>query len=374
MSKSTTEEKSPAPPSSDTRHVEFYLFACGHGDTLLVRLPDDRWALIDCYLPKRAGARKRFFEFVEEKQINHLAIVFQTHPDYDHYLGMHDVLTHFIETDGKSVGLYVDSGLNIQQIHRLLGKPKRPGYNEYSKLQGALRDWDDQGLVQLYGGLDSERHPVYPKGYAGRIDFIPIAPNPKLSRRLTETSIQKYGKNPKAKQEANELSLVLALAVNDGDACFNVLLCADAGIGGIKRALAVWRDFAEEQKISDRFDIIKVSHHGSIKNHVPDLCEYGPEDRPKKIAAVSAGERDALPDRAVLADYIEGDWTVMVTTVRKKSRVDRAVDLHLKREDELAFDQNTIEVKWNRDGEVSIGPDAAIVAKDDLNAYKTAEA
>ena len=329
--------------------------------------------MVDCYLPKHNGVRRRFFEFVEEKKIKHLAIVFQTHPDYDHFLGMHDVLTHFIETDGKSVGTYVDSGLTTQQIKRLIDVPRRPGRDEFRKLQDALRGWDRQKVIVRHYGLDAERHPVSPKGYRGRIDFVPIAPDPKEARRLTETDLEKYAKNPSAKLEANELSLVLVLAVNDGVARFNLLLCADAGIGSIRRALTVWNDLSKQCNISDRFNVIKVSHHGSIKNHLQELSAQGVESPQHKIAAVSVGDRDALPDRAVLGDYLNTDWTVMVTTARKKGRVDRAVDLHLRRDVETVFDQNTIEIRWNKNGQMSFGPEAALVMENDLNAYGTAK-
>ncbi len=368
---STKERKSPGQSSSEARHVELYLFACGHGDTLLVRLPDDRWVLIDCYLPKQGGVRNRFFDFVEEKGIKHLTAVFQTHPDYDHFHGMHDVLKHFIEVDAKSVGLYVDCGLNAQQIKRLLLKPERPGRDEFRQLQDALREWDQQGRIDLRE-LDANRPPIAPEVFHGRIAFIPVAPDPKVKRRLTEANLDEFGKNPRAKLAANELSLVLVLAVNDGKAKLNALLSADSDREGIRRAVDLWKDHANKGGISDRFNVIKVAHHGSRRNHVSELCTFGTNDGASKVAAVSAGERAALPDRQVLAEYLDAGWTVMVTTTRKTRRIDRAVYLHVNQANQASFKQSTVELKWNRDGDFSFEPSDAVVAKDDLAAYATA--
>jgi len=371
--KNSKETKSPARWSSETKYLELFIFACGHGDTLLVRLPDERWVLVDCYLPKHNGVRRRFFEFVDEQGIDHLALVFQTHPDYDHYLGMHDVLEHFTESEGKSVGLYVDGGLNAEQIKRLIVEPKRPGRDEYRKLQDALRRWHQQSVIVRHCGLDAERPPIFPKGFRNRIEFVPIAPDATMTRVLTEASLQKYGTIPKAKLEANELSIVLVLAVKDDANEFNVLLSADAGVESCKRALNVWREHTEENGISDRFNVIKVSHHGSIKNHRAELCELGTEDSPNNVAAISAGERSALPDRSVISDFMKADWKVMVTTVRKERRFDRVVGLHFKRGDQLSIAQHTIALRWNRGGQFTFGPSEALVSESDVNAYGTAK-
>jgi len=349
------------------------LFACGHGDTILVRLPDGRWVLVDCYLPKTGGVRSRFFDFVEEKQIQTLALVFQTHPDYDHFLGMHDVLSHFIESDGKSVGFYFDSGLTVQQIRELLVQPKRPGQREYRRLQQALRAWDKQGDLD-WRELDAERPSVSPKGSSGRIDFVPIGPDAKAKRRLTEASIEAYAKNPNAKLEANELSLVVVLAVNDGNMKFNVLLAADASSSGISRALKVWRDHAQERSTAAHFQAIKVPHHGSLKNHFTDLCRLGGDDAEAKVAAVSAGERDALPDREVLADFLDAGWTVVLTSYRTSRAVNRPGELHLRSAAKATFEENTIELGWNFEGGFSFGPPSAVLDREHLTAYQTAKA
>jgi beta-lactamase superfamily II metal-dependent hydrolase len=353
------------------RHVELYIFACGHGDTLLIRLPDDRWVLVDCYLP--GDARKRFFDFVADKKIHHLAAVFQTHPDYDHYLGMRAVLTHFVEQPGKSVGTYLDSGLNAQQIKTLMSDPARPARQEYPKLQRALRTWRDEKKID-WCELDAQRVPFSPRGLAGQIDFVPIAPDLQFKRKLTESSIKKMSQQGTAKLEANDLSLVLSLVVNHDKTTFNALLAADAGTEALTRAFAVWKEHTAQRKISDCFDVVKVSHHGSIKNHLKELCDHGPHADPnRKIAAISAGQRPALPDRRVIEDYLDARWTVMLTTIRKAEHTNRVVDLHVKKANTTAFHENTIELLWEDGGTFKFQPGSAVVDKADSRAYDMAK-
>jgi len=83
--------------------IEIILFACGHGDTILLRLPVDKWILIDCCLPKLTFVFDRFLQFLDNRGIRRFEYVFQTHPDFDHFLGMADLLRHFTR-DGRSIG------------------------------------------------------------------------------------------------------------------------------------------------------------------------------------------------------------------------------------------------------------------------------
>src|SRR5687767_13593105 len=82
----------PLPQSSSTQSmqwdVQLHVFACGHGDTLLLRLPGDRWVLVDCYLPHADATRARFFQYLDRLEVRRLDYIFLTHPDSDHYLGM----------------------------------------------------------------------------------------------------------------------------------------------------------------------------------------------------------------------------------------------------------------------------------------------
>jgi beta-lactamase superfamily II metal-dependent hydrolase len=99
--------------------VALHVFGCGHGDTILVRLPHDRTVLIDCCLSKSNGVLPRFLRYLDDLGVTRLDYVFQTHPDVDHFLGMADVLKHF-SNSGRSIGTWCDGGVNSQRVRALL--------------------------------------------------------------------------------------------------------------------------------------------------------------------------------------------------------------------------------------------------------------
>ena len=180
--------------------------------------------------------------------------------------------------------------------------------------------------------------------------------------------------NPRAALEANELSLVLALAVTDAKARFNALLAADADTDSIERAIRLWRSHAAERKIDTCFQAVKVSHHGSIHNHSEELCNHGPHpDGATKVAAISAGQRDALPDRHVIEEYVNAGWSVLTTTTRKGPPKNRVADLHFKRTSPTTFQESTIALLWQDDGTFLFQPNTSAIGKDDIAAYATAK-
>jgi len=102
--------------------LELYIIDVGQGDGALLRTPDDKWHLIDAGISNarqmtRKGAanflRWKFQEDLGERTVN-LANVVLSHPDFDHYGGLLDVLGGNLN-DGRtfevSVGTFYHSGM-----------------------------------------------------------------------------------------------------------------------------------------------------------------------------------------------------------------------------------------------------------------------
>jgi hypothetical protein len=106
--------------------LHVYLIDCGQGDAALVQFPDMRWMLIDGGPPRQQGWtntgkiafdflkwkiyrdfswRKEFnFDPVQQRRLNdpppfHIDSIVITHPDYDHYGGLHELPDKIRETD-----------------------------------------------------------------------------------------------------------------------------------------------------------------------------------------------------------------------------------------------------------------------------------
>ena len=366
-----------APPSSDPLLIEVYLFNCGHGDTILVHLPNDRWGLIDCFLPEQDGVRKNFFKFIEDKNIKTFDFIFQTHPDYDHYHGMQAVIEYFL-TKGEKIGYYIDTGLNARGVRDLL--QNRPGgAKEYELLQDRLDELDKAGELELQC-LAARSIPFYPRDFRGKIEFTPIGPDPRDKRRIMTSDLKKLATNSKVRPEANELSLVVVLSVNMDGNTLNVLLGADAGSANVERAIDYWKQYAQIAGLAPEFDAIKIPHHGSIKSHSRGLCRMKRQGvglgLGLETASVCAGTRRALPDREVLREYLQSGWNVMATTTRG-TLASPSLPMTLAHRgtptngDDL---RHTIRLSWTPAAGLSAEPGAAKISLGDLAHYATASA
>ncbi len=362
------ESHSPALPYSDDPGIDVHLFHCGHGDTILVRLPGDRWGLVDCYLPKQHGVRNAFFEFLANHQIKTLDFIIQTHPDRDHYHGMKAVIDHFLNR-GETIGYYIDTGLNAGRARDLLRSI--PAAREYQVLQEALEEWARSGRLK-WRELGARYIPFSLEGFRGQIEFVPIGPDPDEKRRLMTSDLRKLANRSDARLVANEISLIVVLLVNIDGRSLGVLLGADASTQGLDRALDYWSEHTGEYGLTPEFDVIKIPHHGSIRSHTPRLCMM---KRPGwGTAAVSAGTRSCLPDREVLRDYLEHGWSVMATTTRgKKSRPSLPMTLADRGRPEVDdVEHFSVHISWSPSGGLQAEPAAARITLDDLMHYETA--
>lgn len=96
--------------------LEFYIIDVGQGDGALVRTPDDNWHMIDAGVPnsrqmtKKGAAnfvRWKFYEDLRESKIR-LHSLTASHPDYDHYGGMLDLLSGKLY-DGRTFDVEVEN-------------------------------------------------------------------------------------------------------------------------------------------------------------------------------------------------------------------------------------------------------------------------
>lgn len=356
---------------SDSVCVEVLLFPCGHGDTILLRFPGNRWALIDCYLPDN-GTRKAFFDFVEAQGIQRLEWIFQTHPDLDHFFGMTDVLDYFSREE-RSLGCWCDSGLNAPEIRELI-RWGRMSETEYGKLQNRLDELDRENRIQFVE-LNDRVEPISPDGFADKINIQPIGPRAWLKRRSARKDIGKFSTNPNARFEANDISVVLLLLIRQSGKDCDMLIPGDAGADVLSDALGAWSERTGVVSAPHVFDVIKVPHHGSKASHSPSLCKSTANSPSRRIAAISAGTRNALPDREVLRDYISEGWTVVATTTRKLAdRVDSPLFLAGRRRSDSGGDtkQHLIRIHWSPSSGLEYGPPESTLGENDLPMYGTA--
>lgn len=366
-SSSNSPSKVPTPEG-----IEVHVFACGHGDTILLRLPANRWILIDCCLQEKDGTRARFLSYCSALGIRRLDFVFLTHPDSDHYLGMAEVLQHFA-SEGREVGYYCDAGTHAERVRALLRG--RPGRRAYDRLQQAVRQLRHKGLLRKLR-VDRETRSIRPKNGGDVARLVPIAPEAGQMDDVFDKDVAKIAVKPAAKSERNNTSIVLVLEFAGAKRRATGLLAADPDAETLKAALMFWID-RSGGKHPEVFDVVKVPHHGSWASHLPMICAR-PSGNALNVAVISAGDRTALPDRRVVEAFLREGWVVTCTEPRRSSKRRKSLIIEMlarprKRLTPLPpsgrFD---VVVQWNGNGGVSLFPMDAKVVWDELGNYEEA--
>lgn len=348
--------------------LEIYVFSCGNGDTILVHFPGDKWVLVDCNLEKKNGTYDRFFKFLMEQGIKRLSYIFQTHPDYDHFRGMDKVLRYFT-SEGRSIGVYCDTGFSADMAIELLNG----GESRYRELQELLDELQKDDLVQFSYVSDQHRD-IDLGGYGNSIGFRPIAPNAGLSRKITRKYLRGLARLQR-KPERNALSIVLVLRANAGDTSFNALLAADVGEKEIVPALEAW-DAREGLGTGEgTFSCVKVPHHGALSSHSMEICRRRTQVPGRDAVSVISADvsRRGFPNRIVVSDYLDNDWSVLVTSkhvrISPKNSPRELFDRSEQAETQVA--NNDIRIWWTPSQGVKWEPLESAVRHEDLELFDT---
>ena len=76
--------------------LELHVFGTGQGESILLRLPGDRWGVVDYYASTQSdSASSPALDYLESRAVRELEFVCLTHPHSDHFRGMGQLLDRF---------------------------------------------------------------------------------------------------------------------------------------------------------------------------------------------------------------------------------------------------------------------------------------
>jgi beta-lactamase superfamily II metal-dependent hydrolase len=267
-------------------------FYCGQGDTILIASGQDQWGLVDCNLTERSLARRRLDRLLDENRVERLEFVCVTHPHRDHYLGLRRFLQERMgakrfASDDFKFAEYWDSGL-FGVAWALMSCA---GENSTAKeLKGLL-----ETLAPLILGDKIRYRLLSGAPHACRMfgEFYVVCLAPQQNRlerfrwQLLEPLANYTYRDLKfEREELNSLSAVLAFVhITSGT---TVLLGADATVKAWQEALTVWEELSSGV---GRFNVVKVSHHGALRNFHPPLFETWCHPQ-NPVAVLSVGPGD----------------------------------------------------------------------------------
>lgn len=153
--------------------LELYVIDVGQGDGMLMRTPDDAWHVIDAgvanerQMTKKGAANFIRWKFLDDlgKNTVSLANVIMSHPDFDHYGGMLDLLAGRVMRPDRTFPVEVEnfyhSGMGRFASGEKLGKTATGSvaelpYDDYGM------STDDTFITELLNGKNSFASPSRP--------------------------------------------------------------------------------------------------------------------------------------------------------------------------------------------------------------------
>jgi beta-lactamase superfamily II metal-dependent hydrolase len=295
--------------------------------------------------------------------------VILTHPDFDHFLGMRELLERFSTAD-RSVGLYGDAGFTGKHMKGLTGRADETG--QLIQLRETVIKLARANKLKFWA-FGENTVPITTKTMCngGRVTLTAIAPsrvNVELAQGDAYTTLKK---NPDAVVPSNLYSIVFALNAKYHDQEWTALLTADADPEPLAAAISNWHNAGPN--VHPQFDLLKVPHHGSHLSHNQALCQMrSSQSDSNPIAVICAGMRNKLPSQSVLTDYLQSKWSLMCTTTRHAVLPRNQNLLSLKTRSKTvspSSKSHCVVVKWTPGVGTSAQPTAALIEQQDLHAY-----
>jgi len=108
------------------------VFDVGQGDCVLLGFPGNGWGLVDCHR-KSGESEPPVVRYMRDNNITDLEFICLTHPDYDHFKGMVDVIDYVVESGGHVKRFWMFGGTKVspkriyQEFQRAMFMVRRSG-------------------------------------------------------------------------------------------------------------------------------------------------------------------------------------------------------------------------------------------------------
>ncbi|HJU41331.1 MAG TPA: MBL fold metallo-hydrolase [Vicinamibacterales bacterium] len=193
-----TEGWIPKSALTDDGLLEIYVIDVGQGDGVLMRTPDDAWHVIDggvendVQMTKKGMANFIRWKMIDDlgKQKVRLRNVVLSHPDFDHYGGLIDLLTGKVKRPDREFGVEVDTFYHCG-MGRFMNEPKLGRTRQGTVDQPPFDDYGiretDTFITELLQGKNTFTTPSRPLDDTfGRFAAL-VGSVPGVVRRLDHT-------------------------------------------------------------------------------------------------------------------------------------------------------------------------------------------
>jgi beta-lactamase superfamily II metal-dependent hydrolase len=298
------------------RSLKLFVFGPGIGESIILRLPNGRWGIVDYYADGGLN-QGEVLDFLHRNKVKELAFFCLTHPHADHYLGALHLLSRYA---GRIERIWRYSGTCIREIEAAIAKKALRKAQATFDIEAADIAKDFVAVIaelRRIGATLPEEH--YRRVTAGMsllkeddFEITALRPSDALNDKTEETI---FGRNARSRnilllndEEGsilNSLSVVLLIRFQRA----NIVLLGDAQ--GAKQQVA--------EDVS-QFAVVKIAHHGSSNGlGAATLGRRSPRLR-MPCGIITPYSRSRLPRREMVDLYRAMFTKIDVTNDSQRAR------------------------------------------------------
>jgi len=315
--------------------VNIAVFGPGYGESIVIYIPGLGWGVVDSCTSKIKGIRSNpSLEYLKSKDVRRLAFIILSHPHEDHYLGLDQIIDHYL---GRIERICYYSGDGLREYKQYLVKKEVLGSPDLRGLAAIFKKFEEAknegaNIIRIAERTEIIRKTKY-KNY--EIEIIALSPSSESIRKYTELLFESIPKEdgdvlkPLSDSQHNLLSSAIWCSIGN----LRLLLGSDVEIGDDEHT--GWEGIlrnADSPNLSSH--LIKVPHHGSSNAFYEPAWEIFSQDTlPVSIITPYVKLLDPLPRESDLKQISKYSNFVAITskakTVKPKKIYDRTILKHL---------------------------------------------
>lgn len=308
--------------------VRVVVFGPGFGESIILYIPRVGWGVVDSCLPKVNGYKRNpALEYLKTRGVQQLAFLILTHPHKDHYLGLDQIIDHFL---GRIERICYYSGNGVREYRTYLSRNQVLGERGLRGLGAIFEKFEKakkagSNIVKL-----GERTEIIRKRKYGthEVEIVALSPSAESVRKYVEILFSVIPKvdgdtvQHLSDREHNLLSSAVWCSIGN----VRLILGSDVEIGNDEQT--GWKGILKNIDCPDlSAQLIKVSHHGSPNAFYEPAWEmHSRGTSPVSIIAPYNRLSKPLPgekDKERIAQY---STTVAITSSHKFVKPKRVYD------------------------------------------------
>ena len=292
---------------------EIFILHVGHGDSILLKFPDNQWAIIDCNTISDLDSCIPALNVIKNEKAKIIEFICITHLHADHYHGLPQIL-EYLDKNHISLKRFVDSNFNNtfrkiyteEIISQYIEETRKSEFVDIKEIDKIFFHYIKNNLRK---GLKYIPVFNYPTRIIKNHDITIEAISPDS---VDHFSYLYYLDGKKIIKEKPSLQNLISIVLKIQFGKNVILLGGDAESHAWGR---IFKNIKDEGDPALKADLLKVSHHGSTSNLDGTINIFEAIKKKNSIAVISSGGRDGLPHQEVVENINNNGYSLFCTNM-----------------------------------------------------------